>query len=84
MVDYEYFDFRDPNATMIALAKWFKIQTSDAKTFVKNLAPRHLPATNTAAALCKMWSPCNSMTLSASSEKNTSSTCHFQNGLYIL
>eukprot|EP00435_Cladocopium_sp_Y103_P039709 s1870_g10.t1 len=67
-VDYEHFNFQDPYATMAdeglrkemplletALAKRFNIQTSDVKDFLKNLARRHPPATNVAAAHHNMW-----------------------------
>ena len=61
--DYEHFNFQDPYATMkdeglstetlrleTALAKRFNIQTADVKDFLNNLAQRHPPATDIAAA----------------------------------
>ena len=61
--DYYHFNFQDPYATMkdeglskemplleTALAKRFNIQTADVKDFLKNLAQRHPPATDIAAA----------------------------------
>lgn len=62
-VDYEHFNFQDRYATMkdeglsketplleTALAKRFNIQTADVKDFLKNLAQRHPPAADIAAA----------------------------------